>query len=66
METLAVAATHPVATPPSSVDIVPCWAVDEPQVRRWPGWVRLMILASASAALWTLVGWTALRILQLG
>jgi hypothetical protein len=68
VETLAVAATRAVATPPSSLDLGPAVSAlpDEPEVRRWPGWACLAILFGGSAALWAAIAWAAIRILKLG
>ncbi|HEY4029336.1 MAG TPA: hypothetical protein VGM25_03250 [Caulobacteraceae bacterium] len=66
METFAVAATHVVAKPLSSVDLASVQAPsDEPQVRRWPGWARLAILFGGSTALWAGIAWAAVRVMKL-
>jgi hypothetical protein len=67
VETFAVAATRAVAPSPSSVDLGQTAPAPshEPEIRRWPGWARLLILIGGSAALWGGIGWTALRLLKL-
>ena len=67
METFAVAATRAVAPSPSSIDLGQTAAApsNEPDVRRWPGWARLLILIGGSTALWGAIGWAAARLLKL-
>jgi hypothetical protein len=68
VETIAVTATQVVAKPPSPVGLGQAVGApsEEPQVGRWPGWARLLILVGGSAALWGVIGWAAFRFLKLG
>ncbi|MGZ3273140.1 MAG: hypothetical protein ACXU82_01975 [Caulobacteraceae bacterium] len=65
METLAVVAQHRVASP-LSVDRAALFPRVESSDGRWPIWARMAFLLGASLALWAMIGWTALRIFQLG
>jgi hypothetical protein len=40
--------------------VAPAPAV-EPQVRRWPGAVRMLILVGGAGGLWAGIGWVALQ-----
>jgi hypothetical protein len=72
VKTLEVAAADIAARPSSPRDlaldlgaVAPAPAA-EPQVARWPGAVRLLILVGGAAGLWIGLGWIALRVLKLG
>lgn len=60
MDTFAIAATR-VATSSSSAalgqGVFPSY---EPPAGRLPLWARLAVMVGASAALWALIGWTAM------
>jgi hypothetical protein len=68
VETLDVAATPVAIVPPRTLNLgaIAVGPSPEPDVGRWPGWMRLAFLVGASAGLWAGLGWVALRILKLG
>src|ERR1700761_8247747 len=64
-DTFDMAAPHAVARPSSSLDIAAAAPAGEPPVRRWPVWVRLLILFGGSAVLWAGIAWAAAFVLRL-
>src|SRR6185312_6232161 len=67
VETLDVAATPVVVVPSRSRDLGATVAAPshEPDIARWPGWIRLAILIGGSAVLWGVLAWVAFQILAL-